>query len=181
MSSWLRPVLFPLLVVAALGFGLSVYIHVTSIVGLASPFGAATWGLHLGIFVVWLPTVLIAGRMTKGAPRKDFWKVALLGCPRWMRYGLYTLFAYAIVNFICFAATTKSGKQPLNHAAPPAVLRGFSGHWMVFYAAGFSVLFSAYRIGWDRLERKCPHGHIVSYSARFCDQCGTEIEETPLT
>jgi hypothetical protein len=161
---------------AASGFFLSLYIHIISLLGIPSPFGATTWGLHVGIFLIWFPAVMVSMKMMQGVPRKDFWKVALVGCPPWMRYAVYAVFGYAIFNFVIFMSIVgPTGKHQLNDTPPPAVLRGFSGHWLAFYGAGFGLLYSAYKLGWDKLQRKCPNGHIVSYNAKFCEQCGQKM------
>jgi hypothetical protein len=163
--------LYPFMVLAACGFALSVAAHIAALAGIAIPGGGQVWVLHIGIFVVWLPTVLVGNRIARYANRKDFWKVALAGCPAWMRRGLFVLFGYAIVNFILFIVSTTSQPKPTG-AAPPSVTRGFSGHWMVFYAAAFATLYSATHAPHLLRERKCPLGHAVSPSARFCPECG---------
>jgi len=66
---------------------------------------ALFFGLHVGIFPLWLPVVLIAQEMTKNSPRKDFWKIAMSGCPVWMKYMASGFFGYAIVNFLLFMFT----------------------------------------------------------------------------
>jgi len=116
-------------------------------------------GLHIGIFIVWLPAVLTSTQTTRGADRKDFWKVTLAGCPTWMRRALYVLFAYAILNFIVFIATTASQPKRQTSDAPPSVVRGFSGHWMVFYAAAFGILYSRIHSPQLIATGKCPNGH----------------------
>src|SRR5687768_13550080 len=127
---------------AAVGFILSVAAHLSALAGSPIPFGKAVWALHIGIFVVWLPTVLVAYRLTRGATQKDFWKIALVGCPKWMRTALFIVFGYAILNFVVFMATTAS-HSPAKGESSPEVVRGFSGHWMAFYGAAFATLYSA--------------------------------------
>jgi len=160
---------------ALIGFILSVAAHLAAVAGSPIPFGKSVWALHVGIFVVWLPTVLVAYRMTRGANRKDFWKVALVGCPKWMRMALYAVFGYAILNFVFFMATTSSQPQPAGDA-PPQVVRGFSGHWMIFYGAAFATLYSASVVGYSRMDRKCPNGHSATVTAKFCEECGVPLE-----
>src|SRR6266540_914652 len=63
MQAFLRPVMW----LAVAGFFASLLVHLLALIGLPSPFGSATWLLHIGIFVVWLPTVLVAQRLGKGA------------------------------------------------------------------------------------------------------------------
>jgi len=169
-----RVILLPFIVLAAVGFVLSVAAHISAVAGHPIPGGKAVWALHIGIFIVWFPTVLVAYRLTRGAKRKDFWKVALAGCPKWMRIALYGIFAYAILNFISFMLVTVKHPQPPGEA-PPEVVRGFSGHWMVFYSAAFATLYSASVIGYSGLDRKCPNGHTVAVTAKYCDECGAEL------
>jgi len=170
-----RLVLLPFIALAAVGFILSVAAHLAAIAGSPIPLGKAVWALHIGMFVVWLPTVLVAYRMTRGANRKDFWKIALVGCPKWMRTALYVIFGYAILNFVLFMATTASRSQPKGDA-PREVIRGFSGHWMVFYGAAFATLYSASVVGYSGMDRKCPNGHSVGITARFCEECGAALD-----
>ena len=175
MDRTFRLILLPFLALALLGFVLSVAAHLAAVAGSPIPFGKGVWILHIGIFVVWLPTVLVAYRMTRGANRKDFWKIALVGCPKWMRTALYIVFGYAILNFVFFIATVPSRPQ-LQGDAPPQVVRGFSGHWMIFYGAAFATLYSASVIGYSGMDRKCPNGHSVAITAKFCEQCGAPLE-----
>jgi hypothetical protein len=175
MDRAFRFILAPFLGLAAIGFILSVAAHLAAIAGSPIPFGKAVWGLHAGIFVVWLPTVLVGIRLTRAAHQRNYWKVALAGCPKWMRTALYILFGYAMLNFILFFLTTSGRPQPKGDA-PPEVVRGFSGHWMVFYGAAFATLYSASVIGYSRMDRKCPNGHSPTITAKFCDECGAPLD-----
>src|SRR4051794_15277912 len=94
--------------VAIAGFAASFLVHVLALAGLPSPFGPATWGLHIGIFVVWLPTVLVVQRMAKNVKQADLWKAVLRGCPPWVRTGMYIVGGYAIFNFGLFLVQTTS-------------------------------------------------------------------------
>jgi hypothetical protein len=128
--------------IAAVGLALSIASHVAALEGQPGPLGNYTWTLHLGALAVCLPTALVARRIMRGLPRKDQWKALLGGCPAWMKYALYCIFGYALVNFAIFIAMPeKGGVGPM----PPAVVRGFSGHWMAIYGASFAVLYSAAR------------------------------------
>ena len=170
--------LYPLLLLAGCGFVLSVVAHCLGIANVPVPGGNLVWGLHIGIFVVWIPTVFVSNRAFRDANRKDFWKVALAGCPTWMRRSLYILVGYAVLNFVYFAATAPSHRGRLSEgAAPPSVIRGFSGHWMVFYGVAFAVLYSRIYAPHLYRDRKCPHGHSVSPLARFCPECGSAVSD----
>lgn len=129
------------------------------------------WMLHVGIFVVWLPTVLVAQRLVGNVNRKDFWKVVLKDSPDWMRYMVYGFFGYAIVNFLFFMTKAPSGGGGAN---PPAeVWRGLSGHWMAFYSAALAVLYSAARTADTAL--RCANGHMASPNAIYCNRCGQPV------
>jgi hypothetical protein len=162
--------LYPFLLLAVVGFFLSVAAHCLALAGVPIPGGKLAWGLHVGIFVVWIPTVLVAYQSARYANRKDHWKVTLAGCPPWMRRGLYVVFGYAILNFALFLAPNPS-KQSMNDVSLSAI-RGFSGHWMLFYGAAFAVLYSRIHAPQLYQPRKCPQGHVVSPTALFCPECG---------
>ena len=114
---------YPFLIFSAVGLVLSVISHVCGLRGAPGPLGDQTWLLHIGIFVVWLPAVLAVQRLSRNVPRRDVWNAALRGCPRWMRYGMYGLFGYAIINFLIFIQA--GGKHQGPGPMPPAVVRGF--------------------------------------------------------
>lgn len=166
-----QAVLRPLMWLAIAGFCASLVVHVLALFGVPSPFGAATWLLHAGIFVVWLPTVLVAQRLAKSVRQADLWKAILRGCPPWVRTGAYVVGGYAFVNFAVFAfqtVTYAKGNIPEN-----IEYRGFSGHWMVFYFVGAAALYSASRLGLS--QRRCPRGHEASPFANYCDVCGMQL------
>jgi hypothetical protein len=112
--------------------------------------------------------------MSADFKKKDTWKAALRGCPPWMRDMVYGFFGYAFLNFAIFIiAATKGGSGPM----PPAVVRGFSGHWMVFYSAAAAVLCSATHVNERDQGRRCTKGHSVGPLAQFCEQCGQPVIE----
>ncbi len=167
----------PLMLYAAFGLALSLLVHILTFFGIQFGGNTLFFGLHIGIFPLWIPVVLIAQKMTGGAQRKDFWKVALSGCPPWMRYMTYGFFIYAVVNFAIFMILTAQhppGKQ-IGAAVPSVVLHGFSGHWMAFYSAGLAILTTAYRCGLSNLQRRCPFGHEIGWKDKFCPTCGSEL------
>jgi hypothetical protein len=172
--------LLPLMVYAACGLVLSLTVHLLSFFGVQ--FGGATLftALHVGIFPLWIPVVLISMKMSAGVNRRDFWKVALSGCPPWMRYMTYAFFIYAIANFALFIFLTAAHPPPKEFGgSPPAVvLHGFSGHWMAFYAVGLAILTTAYRRGLSNLQRRCSFGHDVGWNDRFCPSCGCALDAT---
>jgi len=161
----------PFAMLALAGLVASMVVHACSLLGLPSPFGAASWGLHIGIFVIWLPAVLMSQKLTRGARQADFWKAALRGCPPWMRTAFYVIFAYGIINFILGIA--------LGPDSEADQFRLFSGHWMIFYFAGFAMLWSAAQLS-TAPTPTCPRGHECSPFARFCEECGEPLPPPPI-
>jgi hypothetical protein len=135
----------PLTWVAVAGFVASLIVHVLALIGVDSPFGSATWLLHLGIFVVWVPTVLVVQRRTRGSRQAAFWKATFSGLPAWVTVGACVVIGYAILNFALFALVTD--RYPRNKMPDIVEYRGFSGHWLVFYYMAAATLYSSTRDG----------------------------------
>lgn len=164
---------YSFLLLAGIGLGLSVVSHVASLLGRQGPLGDQTWWLHIGIFVVWLPAVIAGQKLTRNVPKNDWWKAALRRFPGWMRYATYGFFGYALVNFLIFVLA--GGESESSGPMPPAVVRGFSGHWMIFYWAAFGLLYSYTQVGWKSVVRSCMAGHEIGSLATFCEQCGQSV------
>lgn len=175
----MKAVLYFFMLLAGGGLVLSLGAHVMALAGVPIPGGGLVWLLHAGIFVVLLPTLLASHHLARHVSRKDLPKVVLAGCPVWMRRAAIVLFVYAILNFVAFfvttAATPRQAKQVKTNETPLEVVRGFSGHWMLFYGAAFAALYSMIHAPELYRERKCPQGHTVAPEARFCSECGQDL------
>ncbi|MFO0969089.1 MAG: hypothetical protein U0793_26340 [Gemmataceae bacterium] len=149
-------------VLAILGLVLSLIVHVATFadVDLIDTF-PAFWVLHLGIFMVFIPCLLVGAK-----PRR--YREPLPAKPRWLSRLVYLFFIYAGVNFIIFlfliregtAQRLDDGTYMLAHRAHRVraiteaefhhqnalVARGFSGHWMLFYCMTVLLL-------WPRKEK----------------------------
>ena len=172
VPNWAAPFLWLFIGIAATGLALSLWVHIGAVRGQRVAPEKWFFALHLGIFLVWIPTVFIAQRVVGNPGRKDFWKVGLRNCPPWMKYMVYGFFGYAAFNFLLFMAKAPSGKGDAN---PPAgVWRGFSGHWMAFYSAALGILYSAAVA--VRSTFRCPNGHVISAdSPTYCARCGRAV------
>lgn len=130
---WLKKLLaYPLMAFAAAGFVLSLYVHIASWFGrIVLP---ESWFLllHLGIFVVFVPALLLMPQQSKRRHGQNQMP-ALLG-----KLMTVTL-VYALANFALFMVTTATQH---NHPTPAVEWRGFSGHWMVFYLWSFAFLYA---------------------------------------
>jgi hypothetical protein len=174
--------LLPLMAYAAAGLGLSLTVHLLSYADLQLGGNRLFTALHVGIFPLWIPVVLIAIRMSGGGYSRDFWEVMLAESPAWMRYVVRGFFVYAVVNFILCAALLAFvyPKGGTHGSAPPGLMwRLASGHWMAFYGGGLVVLRAAWRRGLSNLQRRCANGHVVAWGDRFCPTCGTVLDATP--
>ena len=174
--------LYPFIALAALGLVLSIVVHVLAHLGYA-PLGQGTFILHVGIFVVWFPAVLTLMRagvfrfQMSMSPRAGWrsWQQMVRGSPKWMQRMTAGFFIYGFANFLLFLAVGTGGVSGNSRAVPdsPAVLWGFSGHWMIFYSAALTILYSTVRT-WNA-PLKCPAGHLVSPVDRFCPECGEAL------
>jgi hypothetical protein len=154
--------------IAIFGLIASVITHLSTFFGInPQRVFPAVWVLHGLIFVVWIPVVFSCKKSCTKENRKDYWKIAMRNAPRWMKVLSAALFAYAFFNFFFTifvlneggSPTEQDGKKVLcNHgkvireltdkayeAHEAYTVRGFSGHWMIFYAIGMTVLCSKLR------------------------------------
>jgi hypothetical protein len=152
-------VLTPFLVLSVTGLVLSLVAHAAALLGLPPPLGPAAWWLNVGIFVVWLPALIVSTPAGRGT-------VALPGCPGWMRRLTYGFFGYGVVSTLLFRAFT-----------PPESFQGWTGHGLAFYSVAAAILYSAIVLSRSDPARRCPNGHPVSASASVCEACGADIAE----
>jgi hypothetical protein len=159
---------------AGAGFLASAFVNLAS--WMKVDLGPRTMLLHIGVFVVFVPAVFMAQGLQPR--RRSDWKTMLRGCPPWVPKAMGGLFAYAIVNFVLFILQT--GGHP-KHVADPQYLvnRGFSGHWMIFYAAACAMYWS--RLNAGPFVRRCLNGHKVTADMTFCPGCGADVSTLFLT
>jgi hypothetical protein len=135
LPGWSKPLLWLFALLAAIGLLLSLWVHLGVLEGRSPP--SMVWSLHIGIFVVWIPAIIVAQRLVGNVNRVDFWKVVLRGSPVWLRYMVYGFLAYAAISgFLFFGSARGSSVDPL---------RMFSTVWMVFYSSALAILYSAAR------------------------------------
>jgi hypothetical protein len=142
LPSWLKPLIGFFAFLSLIGLLTSIWVHVGALFGrrVAPEYFFAL--LHVGIFIVFFPAILVAQKRVGSTNRKDFWKAVTKGSPDGLRYLLYFFFAYAFINFFIFIVQALPGTAPKDQN-PAAQWRGFSGHWMLFYCASFVILSSA--------------------------------------
>jgi len=152
--------------IALTGFVLAAAVHLLSLAGVdLAEQVPSVWGLHFGLFVVFIPFVF-ASRKTLGN-RPSLADLRTL-VPGWVFFVGAALFIYAVVNFVLFAAGSQGGSpsiregkyvlldhghviKELSHAdyaaAQANLLRGFSGHWLLFYYVPFAYFLFAKKSG----------------------------------
>ena len=119
--------------------------------------------LFVGIFVVWLPTVILMNRLTKDFKQKDLWKAALRGCPRWMRGALWAVLGCVFAVFFLPVFFKRSpGDLPQTFVLFP----------IMFYAISFCFMYSLISVENNEANSRCLNGHDVSPLAKFCGECG---------
>lgn len=164
------------MLLAGFGFAITLAATIAAWDGVSLIHGTQSEYLFVGIFVVWLPTVLIANRMVRFGRSKDFWKIAFSGCPTWMRQSLYVVIGYAIVNFaLAIMGITKLPQTDESDSSFP--IQFASGHLMIFYGVAFAVSYSALHAPYLLKDRKCAEGHTVSPTDNFCPVCGRPLVE----
>lgn len=172
--------LWPFQWVALVGLIVSVLVHAMALLRIAVPVPLQPYindqlysVLHMGIFVVWIPTVLAASSVSNAYRMTGVsWSTLLKGCPSWMRQGVYGLFAYAVVNFLVsigLGHSAASGEEGV------FLQRSFSGHWLLFYGAAFAVLHSVTRKPELFKAQTCVAGHAVGPDDQFCPTCGQAL------
>jgi hypothetical protein len=165
-----KPAFSVLIGVAVCGLVLSLIVHLCALARIGNPFGAAAWGLHAGIFVVWFPTVFAARRLSRDGKGKDLWRLAWNGCPTWMRWMTFAFFAYALVNFgLAFGGGSNPDPDEFQS------LRGFSGHWMLFYSMAAAMLYACRNATFTNAS--CINGHRSSALGTPCEICGQPISK----
>jgi uncharacterized membrane protein len=127
------------------GFLASILVHSVTFRGInAADYVPWVWVLHVGCFIAIIPLV-----------RKDVWRDVVAVVPRWAQAMIVFFMAYAVINFVLSFVLSEGGANPdiwdgryvlqshgklvrelserEYHLQLAYVLRGFSGHWMLFY------------------------------------------------
>ena len=144
---------------ALAGFIISLVVHLSALLGIdVSAHFAYVWLLHLGIFVVFFPFAFAFFSRNTPGEKPTFTEIRT-AFPTWVVVAGACVFTYAVVNFLLFMIATEGGNPAikngkyllLNHgklvreltfgeytAFRANEIRGFSGHWLVFYFFPFA-------------------------------------------
>ena len=138
---------------ATVGFLASLVCHILGWLNISPPGGKSVFVLHVGFLVLWFPLVLLANKtMPEGA--KGNVEHLLAQFPKAVRRAVTVLFVYAILNFVYFMYCAS---QYPKHDVPFYIeLRGFSGHWMLFYGVAAVGFFALARLARKRRNLRLP-------------------------
>jgi hypothetical protein len=172
---YVRVALYPFLVVASVGFVLTLIVHLSIWAGF--PLGKYTIKLLLGIIIVWLPTVLVSLLLMREPEQKDFRKVCLRGCPAWMKKMsfVFSIYGFISIGFVIFGIFMGIEYGNWDKELPKIYSLSMSGISMMFYWAAFATLYSARKILEGDNMKSYPNGHRVAATEIFCPYCGEEM------
>jgi hypothetical protein len=71
IPEWIRPFLWVFVLLSGFGLVVSLWVHLGAVMGRRVAPEAFFWMLHVGIFVVWFPTIFVAQRLVGNVNRKD--------------------------------------------------------------------------------------------------------------
>jgi hypothetical protein len=160
------PVLIGWCCVAAAVLIVSLVVHASTFLGIDP---MARWPgvmfIHVAIFPPFIAAIYYAGRT--GGPEQGRQDRVFNSAPRWLRILTGLFFAYALVNFAVFMVLVEGGgpherdgkyfltshgtvlrelSEAEYHQQRAYVVRGFSGHWMLFSCAALTGLVGAARL-----------------------------------
>ena len=162
--------IYPVFLLAAVGFAAMLVVHLVSLFGDTYLFQRTIAVLGPGVFVVCLPTIFVMNRLTRDVKQKDLWRAALRGCPRWMYRTVWGIFMYCWAGFFVLPLLYGGG---MDLAANKA--RVMSGALLIFYLIPLAVMYSATHVDPFDGSRRCLNGHRVSPLANFCEECGAPV------
>ncbi len=158
-----KMIAYPVMILAGVGVLLCLSFYLLGVTGIYLLPARGVPIVFGGIFVVWLPTVILMNRLTQDFKQKDIWKAALRGCPAWMRTALWVVIGCVFaVFFLPVLAKRSPGDSPQIFVLFP----------IMFYAISFCVMYSLINVGKYDSTRRCLNGHAISPLAKFCEECG---------
>ena len=161
----------PFAAIALAGFVAAVAINVAGWMGkiIFPSFMFAT--MHIGVFIVFLPAILLGARRRKGYSLNSGLQVGAQW-PTWAKRFALIVFVYAIANFGFFLV--QAGNQKKHGPITALMWRGFSGHWMVFYLFSLGLLYAVITAPSDKA--RCVNGHEMRGDSLVCPACGAGRE-----
>ncbi len=131
--------------------------------------------LAAGFLIVGFPAAFLLRMSLQVYPLKMHGKLMYAGCPAWMRHLTKGLFAVGLAIFFSpLILDLELGDEGL---LGPGTSLGLGGFGIAFFAPVFAQAYSAQRLDRVLANRRCPNGHLVSPTARFCEECGQAVPQ----
>ncbi|MCY2936463.1 MAG: hypothetical protein NT172_20145 [Planctomycetota bacterium] len=144
-----------LMLISGFGFTASAWAHGMALAQAEIPGGSRVLKFQLGIFVVWVPVIILQYRMARDNTGHETDQNLWTDYPTWLRVAQYLLFFYAAFNL--FTTDVPPGWNRIHFRTDdpplPAIVQIQSSVWMSFYFAAFAMFYSSFR----RLSRPAPH------------------------
>ena len=117
-----------------------VAVHWAWLLKIYSPSMTAVQALSWGLFVVWLPAVLMARRLSRGSVDRNHWRVVFNKVPPWMKKITIASIVYSLANFFIVLWLEKFHPGADDNAL---TLGAIPGHLIAFYSISWAVLYAA--------------------------------------
>ncbi len=148
--------------IALFGALSAITVHISAMLGIdvadKSPF---IWLLHVLIFMVWIPTIFSLKKEQEQNKEANAFTLLTKNKPKWLIGLIIAIAVYTGFNFMFSMSNTEGtskeengiyslhnrGKHIRNiteeeyHLHEANVLRGFSGHWILFYTVATIALY----------------------------------------
>lgn len=142
--------------------------------------------IHVAIFPPFIAAICYANRI--GGPEEKRQEKAMNAAPRWLRILTGFFFVYTFVNFAIFIVLNEGGgpeerdgkyllmshgrvireiTEEEYHRQQAYVVRGFSGHWMMFSCAALMLLVGASRL--RGVPSEAPAARVDSTEEEECE------------
>lgn len=161
------------LVGSAAGLALSLVVIATSLLPPGADSPALKLCLIAGLFVVGFPAIFVISSAWHDYPQRVYLKHMYAGCPAWMRRLTYALLGVGAALF--FSSIVLDPGGPGESPLGPGSSLFLGGFGLMAYSAFLAQVYSALHLDHAFPGRRCPNGHVVSPTARFCEQCGQAV------
>jgi hypothetical protein len=146
----MKQLLRPLMYLAGAASVASLFVHLAALAGRNLVGERGMLFLHAGIFVVWIPTVVLTiGRARALSPSRKLARqldrrareaTAFPGVPSWMQRCHDGVSLYGVISGLWLSALSDGSHAKLTLVA---AVRVFSIGWLIFYGAAFMRLYSS--------------------------------------
>jgi len=158
---------------AALGFVVSLGLHLLSLCRVSFRSPAFAIVLHGGIFLLGVPlTFVLMQRLGLDWHAKRM-KALYSMCPGWMKDGRCVVVVYFLMNLAILLYRDPRGDLARAHRyeIPPSVMAFATAGWMLGYYLLFEILYALV----NTKPRFCTRGHPVRIGNEKCPKCSAPV------